>query len=79
MADIAGIAVKPNQREAGLAMRDEPTVQTDAIARREVNIFKFKTNLPRRAINRRARMKNHSIFDTAGGGESKQTHKKKRP
>ena len=59
-------------------MRNEPTIEANAVARRKEDIFEFEANLLRRPRERRVGMKNHAVFDTAGAQKSKQSHKKER-
>jgi hypothetical protein len=56
-------------------MRNEPTIEPNAVTSCKEDVFEFEANLPRRTCKRRARMKNHAVFDSAGIEKSKQSHK----
>jgi hypothetical protein len=51
MADVAGIAVKPHERNTGFPVWNEPAVETDAIGSGEEKILEFQANLTRRMDN----------------------------
>ena len=67
MADVAGVAMKPNQGGSSFAMRDEPTIETDVISGREKHVFKLESNFSGRMLDGRAGIKDEIGFHPTRG------------